>query len=107
VSYLVPIIVVFFNCIIGAIAALLLKKGVKKGLINRLVISGLGLYVLGAVIFIIALKYAPVSILYPVTAATYIWSFVFAKKYLGEKISAKKLAGLCLVIAGIVLISLA
>jgi len=105
-SYLVPIIVVFLNCVIGAVAALFLKKGSKKGLISRNILTGIFLYGISAIIFISALKYAPVSILYPVTSATYIWSFIFAKKYFNEKITKQKIIGLCLIILGIILISL-
>jgi drug/metabolite transporter (DMT)-like permease len=106
-SYIIPITVVFLNCILGAVAALFLKKGTaKQGLVNKEVSIGILLYVIGAVIFIIALKYAPVSVLYPVTAATYIWSFIFAKVYLNEKITKYKIFGLCLIILGIILISL-
>ena len=105
-SYIIPILIVFFNCIIGAVAALFLKKGSGKGFLNRNIFFGLLLYGIGAVITIIALKYAPVSVLYPVSSATYIWSFVFARIYLKEKITREKIAGLCLIIVGIVLISL-
>jgi drug/metabolite transporter (DMT)-like permease len=105
-SYLIPIIVVFLNCILGAFAALLLKKGSKKGLLNKNTLIGILLYGVGAIIFVICLKFAPVSILYPVTAATYVWSFIFAKMYLGERITKYKILGLCLIILGIILISL-
>ena len=88
-SYLVPIIVIFFNCILGALAALLLKKGSKKGIFNLETALGLFLYAVGAIIMVITLKYAPVSVVYPVTSATYVWSFIFARRYLNEKIGSK------------------
>lgn len=105
-NYLIPIIVVFFGSVFGAIAALFLKKGSKKGWINITIIIGLFLYGISAIIFIGALKYAPVSVLSPVAAATYIWSFVFAKRYLKESINPGKIFGLSLIIAGIIVMAL-
>ena len=105
-SDIIPIIVVLLNCIVGAYAALFLKKGSKKSLLSKNIVIGIFLYGISAVIFIACLRFAPVSILYPVTSATYIWSFVLAKKYLNEKITRQKLVGLCLIILGIVLLSL-
>jgi len=105
-SYLIPIIVVVLSSVLGAFAAMFLKKGSKKGLFSKNIILGISLYGAGAIIFVIALKYAPVSILYPVTAATYIWSFIIAGAHFKEKITIMKIMGLCLIILGIVLISL-
>ena len=105
--YLTPIIVVFFNCFLGAVAALLLKKGSKSGFLNIDLLNGLFLYGLSAIIFVVSLKYAPVSVLYPITSATYIWSFIFARRYLKESITFDKMLGLSFIILGIFLIAIA
>lgn len=105
-SHIIPIIVVFFNCILGALAAFLLKKGSNKRMLNLETALGLFLYVIGAIIMVITLKYAPVSVVYPVTSATYIWSFIFANRYLNEKIGSKKVFGLSLITIGIVFMAL-
>ncbi len=105
-NYIIPIIIVFFNCILGALGAFLLKKGAKKHFFNWNNIIGISLYVIGSIIFVITLKFAPVSVLYPITGSTYIWSFILAKKYLEEKIDKYKIIGLIAIILGIVLISI-
>ena len=104
-SYIIPIIIVFFNCIFGAIAASLLKAGSKKGILSKNIILGIIIYGLSAIVFVVALKYAPVSILYPITASTYIWSFLIARFHFREKITAKKILGLALIIIGIALLA--
>jgi multidrug transporter EmrE-like cation transporter len=101
---ILPIIVVFFNCLLGAMAASLLKKGKSK--INFDTMFGLVIYGLSAVIFVYALKFAPVSVLYPITSATYIWSFIIARKYFNENISRNKLIGLMIIILGIIVLSI-
>lgn len=104
-NYLIPIIIVFFNCILGALGVFLLKKGTRKKIINKYTITGISLYMIGSVIFVITLKYAPVSVLYPITGSTYIWSFILAKKYLNENIDKNKIIGLATIILGIVFIA--
>jgi len=101
------VFIVFLNNALGASAALFVKQGTKKGLTNFDVLNGLFLYGASAIVFVMALKYAPVSVLYPVTAGTWIWSIIFAGFFLKEKISLKKSFGILLVLSGIVLIAIA
>lgn len=113
-NYLIPIIVVFFNNFFGAYAAFLLKKGTNKRLsaISHLgkskykyLGSGLLLYASSAVIFVSALKFAPLSVIFPVTSFTLVWSYFLASKHLGEKIGPLKLLGVFSIIFGILLIA--
>ncbi len=83
-----------------------MKKGANKKLINWHNFLGISLYVIGSIIFVITLKFAPVSILYPITGSTYIWSFILAKIYLKEHITKYKILGLSIIILGIIFITI-
>jgi drug/metabolite transporter (DMT)-like permease len=45
-------------------------------------------------------------VLYPFTAAQYVWVALIANGLLGEKINAWKKAGIFLIVAGVVLVGL-
>lgn len=105
-SYIIPVTIIVFNCFFGAAGAFLLKKGIKKSLFNLDLFWGVFFYGLGSAIFIIVLRFAPVSVLYPITASTYIWSFFLARRYLKEQITNYKIAGLLFIIIGIICITL-
>jgi drug/metabolite transporter (DMT)-like permease len=97
------IFLVIFGSFIGAIAAFMLKKSTnKKHFINKYTILGYGLYGFGALANIWALKYLDVTVVFPLTSTTYIWSLMLAKVYLNEKITLKKILGLSLIIFGVV-----
>ena len=74
------IIAVLAATIFGGIGALLLKKGADKVKINlwKLIknyhlLSGVISYGLATIIFIPALKYGELSVLFPIIATSYIW----------------------------------
>jgi undecaprenyl phosphate-alpha-L-ara4N flippase subunit ArnE len=108
------ILVVIFATIIGAIGALYFKKASKKlefNIIKLLKLTELYiavfLYVLSSVFFIFALKFGELSVLYPVTSASYIWITLLSIKYLKEKMNIWKWIGIIAVIIGVVLIGIA
>lgn len=116
-TYIIPITIIFLNTFLGALSALFLKKSgnykdspdmvrfVKKK--HYYLLLGLLGYGVGAVIYVITLKFAPVSILAPVSSATYIWTYILARKHLDEHIGLNKIMGLSLIIIGIIVISFA
>ncbi|MBN1792528.1 EamA family transporter [Candidatus Woesearchaeota archaeon] len=96
----------------GAIGSLLIKKGVKSTgddvwsyLLNFRLVSGLAIFALSAFIYIILLKFADLSLLYPVTSLSYIWVIFLSKKFLGERINAYKISGIALIMLGIIFIT--
>ncbi len=94
---------VFIATIIGAIGALLFKKASVK---KVYFFAGLFLYGISTVFFIYALHFGELTIIYPMTALSYVWVSLLSVKFLGEKISTKKWLGIIFIICGVVLISL-
>jgi len=96
---------------LGSLGQLLFKLGSKSvsfdilsWITNWQVIGGMALYGISAILFITALKYGSLSILYPVIATTYLWVIIFSVLFLGESFSPIKWLGIALIISGIILI---
>ena len=107
------VFLVVFGTIIGAFGALLFKIGanklkfhIKHIIQNYILISGIVLYVLSAVFFIIALKFGELTVLFPITAVSYIWILLLSKKFLNEDINIYKILGIIFIVAGISLIGI-
>ena len=62
-------------------------------------------YVSGAVLNILLLRYWEYSLLYPMTAITYIWTTLISHSLLGEKISKRALLGIMMICIGVVLLT--
>jgi len=108
------IIAVLVASVFGALAALLIKKGsgrfnfrIVDQLTNIPLIAGGIIYILTTIVFIAALKYGELSVLYPLVATTYIWVEVFSIKYLNESMNNKKWIGVGLIVIGAALIGMA
>ena len=96
----------------GAMGAYFFKKGAVKldGLLslftNWNIYLGGTLYVIAALLNIVALKFLDYSIVVPLTSMTYIWSMIITKIMLKEKITKNKIIGMIIIILGLVLIAL-
>lgn len=107
VYYLIIVLLTF----LGALASVFLKRatesnGILKMILNVNLYIGGVLYVLSALMDIFVLKYLDYSVVLPMTSITYIWTMVLAKLLLKEKITTKKIFGVCLIVVGAVLVSL-
>ena len=96
--------------ILAAAGQVLLKVGVSgattlAGFINVRVTTGLACYVLGTVLWLIALSRMPLSRVYPFTILTFVIVYVAAISLLGERLTAPLFAGLVLVLAGLAIIA--
>ncbi len=103
------IMLMIIGTFFAAAGSLLLKKGSEKiknirTLLPKNLIIGIIIYVISAILFIIALKGGELSILYPIASLDYIWTCFLAKKYLGEKINTYKWTGVFIIVIGISLI---
>lgn len=105
------ILLVLGCSVLAAVGQIFLKigsSGVNSNplswLTNTRLILGIGFYAISTILFVLALKLADVSILYPVIAASYIWVAILASIFLGENFSAMQWAGLVLILGGIVLV---
>ena len=66
---------------------------------------GGALYCLGALMNVVLLRYMDYTVLYPMGAITYIWSLVISNRFLGERITKKKVLGVALICVGVVLLT--
>jgi multidrug transporter EmrE-like cation transporter len=99
--------------IFTSIAQVLYKLGANKLQFNLIsiitnipLIAGMALYILGAVIMIIALKGGEVSALYPVIATSYIWVSLLSMYFFNESLNLLRWTGIFIIIAGIISISI-
>jgi drug/metabolite transporter (DMT)-like permease len=95
--------------LLGAVASYFLKKlsesnGLSVILKNINLYFGGGLYFITAVINVYLLKFLDYSLVLPLTSLTYIWTMFISYKFLGEKITKKKIAGTAFILFGAVLI---
>lgn len=103
-------LVLLIMTMIGSVASLFLKKASgSNGLIEmlrnvNLYIGGF-LYVTSAVLNIWLLKILDYSVILPLTSLTYIWTMVLSYFILKEKITLKKMVGVCLILIGAIIIS--
>lgn len=96
---------------LGAMGAYFFKKATTKT--ERLIALfacrefyfGALFYTVGLILNIWLMEYVQYSILYPMSAVTYIWTAVISCKLLGEQMSKKKLAGLIGIVIGVIFIS--
>ena len=106
IYYIVLLIMTMF----GSVASLFLKKASgSNDLIDmlkniNLYIGGF-LYVSSAVLNIWLLKILDYSVILPLTSLTYIWTMILSYFILKEKITVKKIAGVCLLLVGAIIIS--
>jgi len=106
------IIVVLFDTIIGAFGSLYLKKGAsklsrnfRKVLGNYELFFGIFLYVLSMIIYIGALQYENLSVLFPVVSLTYVWVSLLSVKFLNENMNKYKWMGILIIILGVILVT--
>jgi undecaprenyl phosphate-alpha-L-ara4N flippase subunit ArnE len=110
---LLIIITVIIATAIGALGSLYFKKASDRitrrffvNFLNSDLMKGVVLYIISSIIFILALQYEKVSILYPITSLSYIWASLLAMKYLGEKPNALRWIGIIIVIIGVTFIGI-
>ena len=73
---------------------------------NWQIILGMCLYGLSAILFIVALKYGKLSILYPMIATSYIWVTFTSNCILKEQINYFNWIGVFLIICGVFMIAI-
>ena len=104
---------VLLASLVGAFGPILLKKGssgklssISSLMKNYHLLGGVGLYAIGTILFIPALRGGDLSILYPFVALTYVWVSLLSVKFLGEKMNMVKWIGIALIIAGVTFIGI-
>ena len=96
---------------ITALSQILLKtqanttggKGFFSKFLNVRVIVSYGLLFLTLAINQVALRYVPLSVMPCITSTSFVWVFVLGALILKEKISARKILGVAVIIAGVLI----
>lgn len=78
---------------------------VLRVLTNPLVIGGLGLYVLGAALWLTVLSRVPLSFAYPILALSYAFTPIVAWLLLGESVPSLRWLGILTICVGVFLVS--
>ena len=104
------IVIVLFCALLGSVAQLLFKmasSSVSSNILSwlnwKIIVGGL-LYLAAGILFIWALKFGNLSVLYPIIATSYIWTAFLAFKFLDEPIPVIRWLGIALIIVGVILV---
>ena len=100
-----------FGAFITALSQILLKtqanttggKGFFSKFLNIRVIVSYGLLFLTLAINQIALRFVPLSVMPCITATSFIWVFIMGALILKEKVSPRKVLGVMIIIAGVII----
>jgi drug/metabolite transporter (DMT)-like permease len=107
------ILLVLVSSFVGSFGAVFLKLGADHGkpgiaglLTNYRLATGIALYLLSSVFFVMGVARGELTILYPMISIGYIWALVWSRIFFREVITANKLLGLALIVAGVVCINM-
>ena len=67
---------------------------------------GVLVYLASSVLFVLGIKHGELSVLYPMVSLGYIFTLLWSRLFFRELFTRQKLAGLGLIIAGVVLVGL-
>lgn len=95
---------------LAALGQVLFKLGATgrisfEDFLNGWTVSGLVCYGMGTILWIFALSRAPLTLVYPFTALTFVLVYAAGVVLLGESTSAKALLGIGMVLTGLYLVS--
>ncbi len=103
---------------LGVVGQLLIKLGLNRlgeapsvgkviaSIFTPLVFSGFACYGVSSLLYLNALSRLPLSYAYPMIAISYVAVVLASWKFLGEDINALRIAGLAVIIVGVVLVAL-
>lgn len=107
------ILLVLAASFIGSFGAVFLKAGagrlhreLKTLLFNWRLAAGIALYLASFIFYYLGVRQGELSVLYPMVSLGYIWTLLWSRLFFGEPISRLKVAGLALIIGGIVVLNL-
>ncbi len=111
VSRLTAVFIALFGIAVGAFGPIFMKKAssdihrdLRSILKSKNLLYGILIYGAATAIFIPALKFGELSLIYPLVATSYIWVSLLSVKYLGEKMNKYKWLGIMLIIVGVAFI---
>lgn len=106
------IILVLFGSFIGSFGAVFLKLGAEhlQGSLRRLLTNywlatGIVLYLLSSVFYMMGVSQGELTVLYPMVSLGYIWAILWARLFFKEPFTVAKIGGLLMIIFGVALIN--
>lgn len=113
-AVILGIILTLIASLIGSVGTVLIKQSYDNFAVTSLKVFrknyrfllGLAIYIGASLITIIALKFGPVSLLYPIAATSYVWVTLFSKIILDEKINKYKTFGISLILLAVLVLSI-
>jgi drug/metabolite transporter (DMT)-like permease len=106
------IFLILTSSLIGSFGAVFLKLGAEhmKGSLaslfkNYWLATGVCLYLLSSVFFVMGVAQGELTILYPMVSLGYIWTILWARLFFKEPFTKSKIAGLAMIIFGVALIN--
>lgn len=103
---------VLFGSMIGSFGAVFLKSGAAKlkdgfwRILNLQLASGVALFLLSSVFFILGIRHGELSVLYPLVALGYVWTMVWSRLFFNEALTRQKFVGLGLILLGVFFVGL-
>ncbi len=82
------------------------KSHIIKLLKNRNMMLGVLLYIVSLLIYLVALHYGQLSFVYPTFASSFIFIALVSKYALKERLDAKRILGILLILIGIIMVAL-
>ena len=115
ISIYLVIFITLVAALIASFSQILFKKNMRGSysilgvvrlmLTNKKILAGLAGYILSLVMYLFALDNAPLSVVYPLFASTFIFIALLSRAMLKEHLSMVRLAGIGAVFVGIVIIA--
>ena len=107
------ILLVVLASFVGSFGAVFLKAGagrlhrdIRTLIFNWRLMTGVAMYLLSFVSYYLGVRDGELSVLYPMVSLGYLWTLLWSKMFFGEPFTRRKLGGLALIIAGIVILNL-
>src|SRR5438105_4896419 len=104
ITPLSSIILVLFASFVGSFGAVFLKLGAEhlKGSIARLftnywLATGIALYLLSSVFYMMGVAQGQLTVLYPMVSLGYLWAILWARLFFKESFTIFKISGLLMI----------
>ncbi|MBS1877626.1 MAG: EamA family transporter [Acidobacteria bacterium] len=104
---------VSFGAFIGSFGAAFLKAGATRLQFtvaslarNWRLALGVFFFCFSSIFFVLGLKEGELSVLYPMVSLGYVWTLLWSRIFFGERLTMTKLAGLALILIGVLMVGL-
>jgi len=95
-----------FGAVFLKVGAAKLHLGLRHLILNLPLATGVILFVGSSVFYVLGIRDGELSVLYPLVSLGYVWTLIWSRLFFGEPVTRNKLAGLSLILLGILLVGL-